>query len=58
VLKGKKKVGRLARAGVAGTNRVNFNGRLKGRALAPGTYTLRLAAAGSSVTTRFTITAR
>jgi hypothetical protein len=58
VLSKKKKVGQLTRAGVAGLNRVTFNGRLKGKSLPPGTYTLRLTAAGSAVTTRFTITAR
>jgi uncharacterized membrane protein YgcG len=60
--KGKKprlvKLGQLTKAGVAGPNKLGFNGRLKGKALAPGTYTLRASAAGSSVSTTFTITAR
>ncbi|HJZ35649.1 MAG TPA: hypothetical protein VJ204_05175 [Solirubrobacterales bacterium] len=60
--KGKKPrlvtLGRLTKAGVAGPNKLAFNGRLKGKPLAPGTYTLRATAAGSSVSTTFTITAR
>jgi hypothetical protein len=60
--KGKKprlvKLGQLTKAGVAGPNKLGFNGRLKGKSLAPGTYTLRASAAGSSASTSFTITAR
>jgi hypothetical protein len=60
--KGKKprlvKLGQLTKAGVAGANKLGFNGRLKGKPLAPGTYTLRATAAGSSVSGTFTITAR
>jgi hypothetical protein len=60
--KGKKprlvKLGQLTKAGVAGPNKLSFNGRLKGKPLAPGTYTLRASATGSSVSTTFTITAR
>jgi hypothetical protein len=59
--KGKKPrlvtLGRLTNAGKAGANKVVFNGRLKGKALAPGTYTLRAVAAGSTATTTFTVTA-
>jgi hypothetical protein len=60
--KGKKPrlvtLGQLTATGVAGPNKLSFNGRLKGKPLAPGTYTLRASAAGSSVSTTFTITAR
>jgi hypothetical protein len=46
--KGKKpklvKKGQLSVAGVAGTNKVKFNGKLKGRRLHPGKYTLRATA--------------
>jgi hypothetical protein len=57
VLKKKVRVGQLVRAGTAGVNRVAFNGRLNGKALKPGTYTLRVSVPGSAVTTGFTVTA-
>lgn len=51
--KGKKpvlvKVGTLTVAGVTGTNKVNFTGRLKGKSLAPGRYTLRATATASGL---------
>jgi hypothetical protein len=50
------KLGQLTKGGTAGPNTVAFDGRLKGRPLAPGAYTLRASAAGRSVTTTFTIT--
>lgn len=51
--KGKKptlvRVGALTVAGTAGANKFAFNGRLKGKALAPGRYTLRATATASGL---------
>jgi hypothetical protein len=52
--KGKKprpvKVGTIAANGVVGANRVKFTGKLKGRPLAPGAYTLRATATAAGLT--------
>jgi hypothetical protein len=43
--------------GKAGPNSVKFNGKLKGKALAPGSYTLRASAGTSSQTKKFRVLA-